>query len=79
MGTDVTHLRELVAYWADEFDWSAREADLGGLPASARRPPGWTSMSCTPAPPHRRGPLCRWCSATAGATRSGGTRRSSIC
>jgi pimeloyl-ACP methyl ester carboxylesterase len=28
MGTDVSYLRELVTYWAEEFDWPAQEADL---------------------------------------------------
>ena len=28
LGTDVDYLRELVAYWADGFDWPAREAEL---------------------------------------------------
>ncbi|MFI1095463.1 epoxide hydrolase family protein [Streptomyces sp. NPDC020917] len=32
MGTDVDYLRELVAYWADGFDWTAQEAALAGLP-----------------------------------------------
>jgi pimeloyl-ACP methyl ester carboxylesterase len=32
MGTDVAYLRELVEYWADEFDWHAREAALNRLP-----------------------------------------------
>ena len=32
LGTDVAYLRELVAYWADEFDWPAQEAALGLLP-----------------------------------------------
>src|ERR1700677_2080708 len=32
LGTDVAYLRELVAYWADEFDWPAREAALARLP-----------------------------------------------
>ncbi|HVV24608.1 MAG TPA: epoxide hydrolase [Pseudonocardiaceae bacterium] len=31
-GADITYLRELVAYWADEFDWSAQEAALARLP-----------------------------------------------
>jgi Epoxide hydrolase N terminus len=31
-GTDPDYLRELVAYWADEFDWEAREAELNRLP-----------------------------------------------
>ncbi|HXN61577.1 MAG TPA: epoxide hydrolase N-terminal domain-containing protein, partial [Acidimicrobiales bacterium] len=28
LGTDLNYLRELVAYWADEFDWTAQEAVL---------------------------------------------------
>jgi len=32
LGTDVAYLRELVDYWADEFDWPAQEATIGRLP-----------------------------------------------
>jgi pimeloyl-ACP methyl ester carboxylesterase len=32
LGTDVVTLRELVAAWADDFDWSAQEAALARLP-----------------------------------------------
>jgi pimeloyl-ACP methyl ester carboxylesterase len=32
LGTDLDYLRELVAYWADGFDWPAQEAALGRLP-----------------------------------------------
>jgi pimeloyl-ACP methyl ester carboxylesterase len=32
LGTDLAYLRELVAYWADEFDWPAQEAALDRLP-----------------------------------------------
>jgi pimeloyl-ACP methyl ester carboxylesterase len=32
LGTDLTYLRELVAHWADTFDWSAQEAALARLP-----------------------------------------------
>ena len=32
LGTDVDYLRELVAYWAEEFDWAKQEAVLGQLP-----------------------------------------------
>ncbi|MFB6890978.1 epoxide hydrolase family protein [Kitasatospora sp. NPDC056327] len=32
LGTDVGYLRELAAYWADGFDWPARERELGRLP-----------------------------------------------
>src|ERR1700710_1257118 len=31
LGTDVAYLRELVAYWADGFDWPAQEAALARL------------------------------------------------
>jgi pimeloyl-ACP methyl ester carboxylesterase len=30
-GTDLTYLRELIAYWADGFDWRARERELNEL------------------------------------------------
>ncbi|MEU8947793.1 epoxide hydrolase family protein [Streptomyces sp. NPDC048489] len=32
LGTDITYLRELVAYWVDGFDWAAQEAALARLP-----------------------------------------------
>lgn len=32
LGTDLAYLRELVSYWADEFDWPAQEATLNRLP-----------------------------------------------
>ena len=32
LGTDLEYLRELVAYWADGFEWSAQEAALTSLP-----------------------------------------------
>jgi pimeloyl-ACP methyl ester carboxylesterase len=32
LGTDLAYLRELVAYWADGFDWAAQEAELARLP-----------------------------------------------
>ncbi|GAA1826444.1 epoxide hydrolase [Pseudonocardia ailaonensis] len=32
MGTDLDHLRELVEYWAEDFDWRAREEALNRLP-----------------------------------------------
>ena len=31
-GADPDYLRELVTYWADGFDWRAREAELNALP-----------------------------------------------
>ena len=32
LGTDLAYLRELVGYWADEFDWPAQETALGQFP-----------------------------------------------
>ena len=32
LGTDVSYLRELVAYWTEEFDWPSQEAALARLP-----------------------------------------------
>jgi pimeloyl-ACP methyl ester carboxylesterase len=37
LGTDVAYLRELVAYWAEEFDWPSQEATLGRLPRRLAR------------------------------------------
>jgi len=34
LGADVAYLRELVTYWAEEFDWPAQEAALNRLPHS---------------------------------------------
>ena len=31
-GTELSYLRELVAYWADEFDWRAAEARINAFP-----------------------------------------------
>jgi pimeloyl-ACP methyl ester carboxylesterase len=33
LGADLAYLRELVAYWAGEFDWPAQEATLAQLPS----------------------------------------------
>jgi pimeloyl-ACP methyl ester carboxylesterase len=32
LGTDLSYLRDLVAYWADGFDWAAREKALSEFP-----------------------------------------------
>jgi pimeloyl-ACP methyl ester carboxylesterase len=32
LGTDLAYLRELVAYWVEEFDWDAQETAIGRLP-----------------------------------------------
>jgi len=34
LGADPAYLRELLAYWADGFDWEAQEAELNRLPRS---------------------------------------------
>jgi pimeloyl-ACP methyl ester carboxylesterase len=34
LGADVAYLRELMEYWADGFDWPAREEELNRLPRS---------------------------------------------
>src|ERR1700684_3787943 len=34
LGTDLGYLRELVAYWEDEFDWPAQEGAVARLPRS---------------------------------------------
>jgi|GEM_PF-2038707 len=39
LGTDLTYLRELAAYWADGFDWPAQEAALARFPGDIGRPP----------------------------------------
>ena len=36
LGTDVDYLRDLVAYWAADFDWRAQEATLAGCPVPQR-------------------------------------------
>ena len=87
LGTDLGYLRELVAYWADEFDWPAQEAalarhprfrvTLGGLGihfVHARAAAKAATAEQRPRPP---APPSRWCCATAGPTHSGATRRSS--
>jgi len=32
LGTDLAYLRELVAYWAEVFDWAAQEVALAQFP-----------------------------------------------
>ena len=48
MGTDLAYLRELVAYWADGFDWPAQEAALNRLPRFRTPSAASVSTSCTP-------------------------------
>lgn len=76
MGTDLEYLQELVAYWADGFDWPAAEAELSRLP-HFRVPVGGLGIHVVHARASRRPvPSCRWSSPTGGRTRSGATSRS---
>jgi len=77
VGTDLAYLRELVAYWADGFDWPAQRRRSHRFPtsASASMASGSTFVHVRAA--LRLGQSCRWSSATAGRTRSGATPRSS--
>ena len=61
MGTDLGYLRELVAYWADEFDWPAQEAALARLPRFRVRLGGLGIHFVHVGPSARPGPSCRWC------------------
>ena len=36
-GTDVGWMRDLIAYWMDDFDWRAQEARLNAFPQYNRR------------------------------------------
>jgi microsomal epoxide hydrolase len=36
-GADIDYLRELVDYWAEQFDWNSREESLNGLPSYLAR------------------------------------------
>jgi hypothetical protein len=58
LGADLAYLRELVAYWAEEFDWPAEEVALARLPRFHTYVQGWASPSCMPAPTRRPGPPC---------------------
>jgi hypothetical protein len=43
LGTDLAYLRELVAYWADGFDWADQEAVHSGFTR-----PTWNAGPCWP-------------------------------
>ena len=79
LGSDVGYLRELVAYWADEFDWPAQEAALARFPRFRVRLGGLPIhfvhvRAAAPAGPVLPLVLCHgW------PTRSGATPRSSDC
>ena len=79
LGANFGYLRELVAYWADGFDWQAQEAALARLPRFSVRL-GGLGIHFVHAPAAAPvGPSYRLSSAMAGRTRSGATRRSSRC
>jgi len=80
LGTDVAYLRELVAYWAEGFDWPAQEAALARLPRFRMRLRGIGMVHFV----HSRAasvgaPVLPLVFAMAGQTLSGGIRRSSHC
>ena len=66
VGADIAYLRELVAYWADGFDWLAQEAALARL-SHFRVALGGLGIHFVhvraAGPP---GLFCRWSSAMAG-------------
>ncbi len=55
-GTNLSYLRDLVAYWRDRFDWRAAEARLNALPqfradvdgVSGLRRSRWSSRTAGP-------------------------------
>ena len=67
-GTDLDYLRDLLAYWADGFDWRAQERQLNRYrPPHRRRRRRARCTSCTIA---ATAAGCRWSSPTAGRARS---------
>ena len=59
-GIPLAYLQELCAYWADGYDWRAREARLNEFPqfrTERRRRSASTSSTCARRTPTR----CRWC------------------
>ena len=67
-GTDLDYLRDLLAYWADGFDWRARERQLNRYDHRIADVDGVRLHFVH----HRRGTAtgCRWSSPTAGRARS---------
>jgi hypothetical protein len=59
-GTDLGYLRDLLAYWADGFDWRSRERDLNRF----------EHRICTSSTITGPTPDWRWSSPTAGRARS---------
>ena len=72
LGIDLAYLRELVAYWADGFDWPAQETALARLPRFGVRLGGARIHFVHARATGRPGRRCRWSCATAGRIRSGG-------
>ena len=60
LGTDLDYLRELVAYWAGEFDWTAQEAALARLPRYRVRLGGLRIHFVHARAAGRPGRCCRW-------------------
>jgi hypothetical protein len=54
-GTDRGYLRELLGYWAEQFDWRAAERELNASGISAPRSTGPSSTSSTSRPAAGRG------------------------
>ena len=44
-GANLAYLKELMAYWADGFDWRAQERHLNSMPQSRPRSTAWASTS----------------------------------
>ena len=49
-GTDLEYLRQLLEYWADEFDWQAQERELNAAISSAPSSTVCTSTSSMSGP-----------------------------
>src|ERR1700683_3664007 len=52
IGADLDYLRELTAYWADDFDWTAQAA-VAAPPPRYRAPPRRPPAPLRPSPPPR--------------------------
>ena len=68
-GTPVAYLRELCAYWLDEYDWRAAEARLNRLDHFRTEIDGQSIHFVHARVRRRRRPAHSWCS-TAGRGRS---------
>ena len=48
-GAPLKWIKDICRYWAEEYDWRAREAGLNGLHSSPPKSTGSTFISCTSA------------------------------